>query len=189
MLELDLREQLPDHLLADPVTVAVSDAMTELGLEARDAVYSLAEQFSVVTATWALPEWERLVGITPGEGDSVEQRRTAIIAKLCSTGTTNAEMVRALAESITGYRAKVVEDASKYEFTLRFLGESDGFIQVDAALIRSTVELIKPAHLRFVIAQITWGDLESVWLTWEAMEAQFPTWGAISEAYFRHKEE
>ena len=187
--EMDIREQLPEHLMADPVTVAVAGAMAELSMDAREAVLDLAAQFSVVTATWALPEWERLAGVTPAAGATLEERRTAVIAKFCSSGTTNTEMIRALAESITGYAAQVNENYAEYEFSLVFVGATAGFIEVDADLIRSTVELIKPAHLKFIIQAITWGDLEDAEMTWGQMETQFPTWGDIESAFYRRKKE
>ena len=141
------------------------------------------------TATWGLAEWERLVGITPAANQTLEQRRSAVVAKLCSTGTTNAEMIRALAEALTGYGAKVTENFGDYSFSLRFYGEEDGFIAIDADLLMSTVEEVKPAHLRFIVEKIKWGDLETAGMTWAAMEERFPTWADFDRAFFCHKEE
>lgn len=187
--DLDIREQLPEHLMADPNTVTVAGAMADLAIDARAAVLDLANQFSVVTATWALPEWERLAGVAAQPAATIEQRRTAVIAKLCSSGTTSANMIRALAESVTGIQAEVQENFHNYEFTLRFVGEQAGFINVDADLLYSTVELVKPAHLRFVITPIAWGDLENAAMTWGGMETKFGTWGEIEKAFYCHKKE
>lgn len=189
LAEFDIREQLPEHLMRDPYTAAVAAPMAEAAAELRAAVVDMANQFSPVTATWALPEWERLVGITPDAGAALDDRRAAVAAKLCSSGTTTKEMIRALAESLTGYGAVVTEDASAYEFSLSFVGPTAGFISVDADLIREAVELIKPAHLRFVIQPILWGDLTRAGLTWAELEAQFSTWSDIESAVCCRKEE
>lgn len=188
-MELNRLERLPNRLRASPYTVGVAEPMTELAAAYKEATLDLADQFYVPTATWGLAEWERLVGITPAANQTLEQRRSAVVAKLCSTGTTNAEMIRALAEALTGYGASVTENFSDYSFSLRFFGEDDGFISIDADLLMSTVEEIKPAHLRFIVEKIKWGDLETAGMTWADMEEQFPTWEDFDRAFFCHKEE
>ena len=186
---LSILERLPQRLRDSPYTVGVAEPMTELAAAYKEATLDLADQFYVPTATWGLAEWERLVGITPAANQTLEQRRSAVVAKLCSTGTTNAEMIRALAEALTGYGASVTENFSDYSFSLRFFGEDDGFISIDADLLMSTVEEIKPAHLRFIVEKIKWGDLETAGMTWADMEEQFPTWEDFDRASFCHKEE
>ena len=186
---LSILERLPQRLRDSRYTVGVAEPMTELAAAYKEATLDLADQFYVPTATWGLAEWERLVGITPAANQTLEQRRSAVVAKLCSTGTTNAEMIRALAEALTGYGASVTENFSDYSFSLRFFGEDDGFISIDADLLMSTVEEIKPAHLRFIVEKIKWGDLETAGMTWADMEEQFPTWEDFDRAFFCHKEE
>ena len=182
-------EQLPGRLRKSPYTVGVSQPMTEVAMAYWQATLNVADQFFVPTATWGLTEWERLVGITPAAGSSLESRRRDVIAKLCSTGTTNAEMIRSLVEALTGYGAKVTENFGEYSFSLRFFGETDGFINIDANLLMQTVEVIKPAHLRFVIEPITWADLEAAKMTWAMLEEQFESWAALESAFYCHKED
>lgn len=119
---LSILERLPQRLRDSPYTVGVAEPMTELAAAYKEATLDLADQFYVPTATWGLVEWERLVGITPAANQTLEQRRSAVVAKLCSTGTTNAEMIRALAEALTGYGASVTENFSDYSFPCVFRG-------------------------------------------------------------------
>ena len=186
--DLQPLERLPNRLRKSPYTVGVSESMTEVAMEYWEATLNVADQFFVPTATWGLAEWERLVGITPAAGATLESRRSAVIAKLCSTGTTNAEMIRALAEALTGYGARVTENFGEYSFSLRFYGEEDGFINIDADLLMRTVEEVKPAHLRFVIEAITWADIEAAEMTWAMLEEQFDSWAALESAFYCHKE-
>ena len=181
-------ERLPNRLRKSPYTVGVSESMTEVAMEYWEATLNVADQFFVPTATWGLAEWERLVGLTAAAGATLESRRSAVIAKLCSTGTTNAEMIRALAEALTGYGARVTENFGEYSFSLRFYGEEDGFINIDADLLMRTVEEVKPAHLRFVIEAITWADIEAAEMTWAMLEEQFDSWAALESAFYCHKE-
>lgn len=106
------------------------------------------------------------------------------MAQLCAGGTANAALIESMARALTGYGAKVTENFAEYTFSLRFYGEQAGFIRINAQQLRDAVELIKPAHLEFIISPITWGDLEAAGLTWAEMEAQFPTWGDIEAAFF-----
>ena len=189
LTSLDPLERLPNRLRESPYTVGVSTPMTELAQAYWEATLNVADQFFVPTATWGLPEWERLVGITPAAGATLESRRSAVIAKLCSTGTTNAEMIRALAEALTGYGAKVTENFGSYSFSLRFYGEVGGFINIDADLLLETVEVIKPAHLQFVVEPISWADIEEAQLTWQQLEDQFDSWEALENAFYCHGED
>ena len=181
-------ERMPNRLRKSPYTVGVSEPLTEAAMAYFEATLNVADQFFVPTATWGLGAWERLVGITPAANQTLEQRRSAVVAKLCSTGTTNAEMIRALAEALTGYGARVSENFGDYSFSLRFFGETAGFINIDADLLMETVEVIKPAHLRFVIEPITWSDLEEAQLTWQQLEDQFDSWAALESAFYCHGE-
>ncbi len=52
-------------------------------------------------------------------------------------------------------------------FSLSFWGEKNQLATIDVAELKTVVEQIKPAHLRFVISGITWADLESVNMTWK----------------------
>lgn len=184
-----MRERLPLRLREGPYTAAVSGAMAGLSQQLLEAAYGVADQFAVSTATWGLPAWEELVGITPGAGADLEERRMAVVSKLCSSGTANAEMIRRLAQSLTGYQAEVTENFGDYSFSLRFYGEEAGFIHVDLDLLDATVEEIKPAHLRLVVEKITWGDLEHAGLSWAQLEERFPSWEALENARYCHKKE
>lgn len=186
MNDLGILERLPERIRISPYTQAIVDPMTSLGREYWEATRDLSNQFFPPTATWALSEWERLVKIIPDAGQTLEERRRAVITKLCSTGTTNSEMIRALAEALTGYGATVTENFSDYSFSLRFYGEEATFINIDTQLLINTVEEIKPAHLRFIIEKIRWEDIEAVGMTWEQLEARFKSWNELENSFFCH---
>lgn len=185
--DLGKLERLPNRLRESPYTVGVSEPMTEVAMGYWEATRDLADQFYVPTATWGLSEWERLVGITPVAGQTLDARRRAVIARLCSTGTTNAEMIRALSEALTGYSAHVTENFGEYSFSLRFYGETSGFIRIDADLLIRTVEEVKPAHLQFIIEPITWADLEAEGMTWAELEEEFDSWADLESSYYCHQ--
>ena len=182
-------ERLPERLRKDPYTAGISDAMADVAQELYEAVCDLPLEFSPATAgETGLREWERLVGLTPEAGASLEDRRGAVIAQLCAGGTANAALIESMARAMTGYGAKVTENFPAYAFSLRFYGETAGFMQLDVEKLRQAVELVKPAHLEFVIEPVTWADIHAAGLTWAQLEEQFPSWAALESAFYRMEE-
>ena len=68
----------------------------------------------------------------------------------------------------------------EYTFSLSFVGNAPGVIDVDRATIADAVEVVKPAHLRFIFEPITWGHLGTVFKTWGEVAALNRTWGEIA---------
>ena len=181
-------EELPARLRVSPYTEGVSSSMSEVAQELLDLAREFWKQFYVPTATDALVEFERLYGVTPAAGATTEERRAAITTKMCAAGTANAALIESMAKALTGYDCKVTENFSDYTFSLRFYGTSAGFISIDAALLQSSVAVVAPAHLQFIIEPITWADLESAGLTWEQLEEQFDSWLELESSFFCHLE-
>lgn len=180
---LPKRERVPDYYYAHEQSKAIIETLADASLEAKAALADVMDQFFVETATWGLALWEQQVGIETDTSRSMADRRAAIKQKLVASGNTTAEMVRQLAESITGYEARIIIN-DDYSFSLEFLGEKNALVDIDVEDLRAIVEQIKPAHLRFVISGITWADVESVDLTWQWFEDNPTTWAEF-EAKFR----
>ena len=183
--ELTERELVPGYHLACAQSRALIETLADASLEAKAALYDVMDQFFVETATWGLDLWEQQVGIETDRGLSHESRRAEIKQKLVASGQTTSEMVRQLAETITGYEARVIVNTD-YSFSLKFLGEKTELADIDVEGLRSVVEQIKPAHLRFVISGVTWGDIESVGLTWQYFEANKMTWAEFESKFCVH---
>lgn len=183
--ELTERELVPGYHLACAQSRALIETLADASLAAKAALYDVMDQFFVETATWGLDLWERQVGIETDRGLSHESRRAAIKQKLVASGQTTSEMVRQLAETITGYEARVHINQD-YSFSLEFLGEKTELADIDVEELRSVVEQIKPAHLRFIITGITWNDLESMGLTWQWFEDNQITWAGLESKFCIH---
>ncbi len=180
---LPVRECVPAYYYACEQSKAIIETLADASLEAKAALADVIDQFFVDTATWGLRLWEQQVGIQTDASLSQAARRAAVKQKLVASGNTTAEMVRGLAESMTGYEARVIVNGD-YNFSLEFLGETNTLADIDTAELRAIVEQIKPAHLRFVISGITWADVESVGLAWRWFEDHPTTWAEF-EAKFR----
>ena len=177
--ELPRTQRVPAYLEDSPESLAILAALTDRAIAVREAALDAGEQMRVNTATWGLALWEELTGIETDESLSDAERRRAVTARLCGSGTCNAAMIARLTRALTGYDCAVLEQADQYTFTLRFVGDQTAFVEFPLDSIRAAVEEVKPAHLKFVIAGITWRDIEAAALTWAGLEAQFPYWSDI----------
>lgn len=184
--KLPQREMVPAYYMAHEQSKAIIETLADASLEAKAALADVMDQFFVDTATWGLALWEWQVGLQTDTSLSMDARRSAIRQKLVASGNTTAETVRGLAESITGYEARVIVN-SDYSFSLEFLGERNEFADIDVEEVRSIVEQIKPAHLRFVISGITWADLESVNLAWQYFDDNPTTWAEFESKFCVHE--
>lgn len=178
-------ELVPGYHLACAQSRALIETLADASLDAKAALEDVMDQFFVETATWGLDLWEQQVGIETNHSLSQADRRAAIKQSLVANGNTTAEMVRQLAEAITGYEARVIVNQD-YSFSLEFLGEKNELADIDVEGLRSIVEQIKPAHLRFVISGVTWGDIASVGLTWQYFESNKMTWAKFESKFCVH---
>lgn len=107
-------------------------------------------QFFIYTATWSLPIWERIFGLTVGDKTSnIEERRENLISKLRSYGTTTKEMIARVAKTFTNGEIEVIEDNPNYSFKIFFT--SIVGIPKNIENFKAVIEVIKPAHLNFSI--------------------------------------
>lgn len=181
MNNLTNRERLPPHLLTEPITAAISENLRHMGEQAVEIVLSVSDQFSPVTSTWGLDVWERITGIVPEAGASLQTRRMAVLSRLAGTGPTRADTLRQLAAAATGYDSIVTEHFGDYTVELTFIGDTPGFLMMDFTLLYQAVDVVIPAHLQFFLSPVTWESVEAVPLTWEGFESQFPTWADLEE--------
>lgn len=80
--------------------------------------------------------------------------------------------------------ANLMKAASRIfdSFTLEFLGETDDLVELDLSSLTDSVNLISPAHLRFIIAGLTWERFEAVNMTWQKLEDMNMTWERLEES-------
>lgn len=176
MSNLNDREQLPDFLLADPITQAISEALRLAGSRALELVASGEAQLSPSTATWGVPWWEQILGIIPPPGAGLEQRRRAILAKFLGQCMPTKAAIETIGRTMTGHPAGVTEHFSRYLVELSFYGDAPGFLQMDFAPLYDAVNAMIPAHLLFYLTPVSWQSVETVSMTQGGFEEKFPTW-------------
>lgn len=182
MSNLNDRERLPDFLLADPITEAISESLRLGGIRALELVASAKEQFSPATATWGIPWWEKILDITPLPGATLEQRRSAILAKFAGQCMPTKATIEALGRTMTGHWSVVTEHFAKYMTELSFYGDAPGFLQMDFTPLYDAVNTLIPAHLLFYLTPVDWNSIEVMPLSWGETQETFPTWWDMKNA-------
>lgn len=133
-----------DILEIEEVQNAIDLQLDELDIMSNEVL----KQFFIYTATWSLPIWERIFGLTVGDTTSnLKERRENVISKLRSYGTTTKEMIARVAKAFTNGEIEVIEDNSNYSFTIKFT--SIVGIPDNLENFKKVVGTIKPAHLNF----------------------------------------
>ena len=138
---------LPVQYRRDPWLIVLAAALQVPMDRQGEVIRSLPNQISLDRVTWNLPVEERVAGIVPPAGATVEQRRAALRAKWRSSGKATLAQIQAVAESWESQRVET-------SFLARVIGiDIINLRQGTVAEIREAVEKIKPAHLPLEITE------------------------------------
>ena len=105
-------------------------------------------QLWLKTATWMLPRYEKIFGITATSGTD-EERRAVLLARLAARGTCTVERIKQVAAQYTAARVEVVEYYSQYWVEV-VLSRLDGPPPRMEDFTKSLREIL-PAHLGLTV--------------------------------------
>ena len=95
----------------------IQGELEELDFKSQD----ILNQFFIYTATWSLPIWERIFGLSVGdETSNIEERRENLISKLRSYGTTTKDMIIRVGNAFTNGGVQIIEHNENYSFEVVF---------------------------------------------------------------------
>lgn len=134
---------LPRQYRKDPWIIALENAMRGVLTEQEAAAASVTAQESLDTVTWNLPVEERLAGITPASGATMESRRTALKAKWRAGGKLTMEQIQAVCDAWKN--GEVVVSFPSGGLRLKFVGAYGVPDDLDA--LKTAMRLVVPAHL------------------------------------------
>ena len=139
------KDYVPDFLINDPVVRSIYEAQgLEIG-EIKYYIQDLIAQCFITTATWSLPLWEEEYGLPTIETDTVEERRSRLVAKKRGAGVTNIETIKKVCKSYSNGDVEVIPHYDEYYFTIKFVSEKG--VPPKIQDIYDSIEEIKPAHL------------------------------------------
>lgn len=111
----------------------------------RIRIADLLNQMYIWTADWSLARWENILQLTPRIGATVEERRHAILLKLCGRQTSTLSFMGWLIDRYTDASGSYIEEHNNdYSFTINILGSI-----TDKAGLKEAIETYKPAHLGY----------------------------------------
>lgn len=142
----DMLQSLPVAYRRDAWVIALLGAVQAVDEGQRDAAREAADQLFLDSMTYVLPVEERIAGLTPGTGDTLEQRRSVLQAKWRSaTGVCNVDLIQRVCDAWENGEIDV--DFVDGEIVLQFVGAYGvPTEQAQAALQAAVLEVI-PAHL------------------------------------------
>lgn len=137
---------LPTAYRKDAWVIALLSAIAGVDDAQRAVSSASAQQMFLDSMTWALAIEERIAGITPAAGASLEERRSVLQAKWRSaTGKCDVDLIQRVCDS--WQNGEVDVDFVDGEIVLRFVG-AYGVPDADAlAALQSAVQEVIPAHL------------------------------------------
>lgn len=130
-----------------------------------------------------ITQWEKMLGIRPIEGSSVEDRRDTVMARIRGQGKLNTKLINTIVGTFTGGTANSwIEDSVLYvEITPPPNNKQYQFANVEQELIKKT-----PAHLGLQVSRNyseweeiidtnpTWGDINNNFNSWEEVYLYVP---------------
>lgn len=123
-------------------------------------IFDYINQFFVNTATFSLPKYEFEYGLPINPDLPISERRSRIMAKMKTTGTTTVQKIKTVITSWSDYEADVFEKTENdYEVKIVFTD----FVGVPSNMqdVKKAINEIIPAHLvvNFVFKFNTYKDL------------------------------
>lgn len=142
----DMLQSLPVAYRRDAWVIALLGAVQAVDDGQRDAAREAADQLFLDSMTYVLPVEERIAGLTPGTGDTVEQRRSVLQAKWRSaTGVCNVDLIQRVCDAWENGEIEV--DFVDGEIVLQFVGAYGVPTAQALAALQSAVLEVIPAHL------------------------------------------
>lgn len=142
-----LMKYLPGYYRTSKVINNLMDSESRELEEFKARLDKTLNQFFVDLADTSLERWESELGIEVNKNKPLDQRRSVIKSKLRGSGTVTVRLIKNVSESFSNGEVDVIEENSKYSFTVKFVGVKGTPPNIED--LRRAIEEIKPAHLTF----------------------------------------
>jgi len=138
---------LPLFIAKDLEFKTISDADSREHERIRLLLIELLKQDNIQSATYALSKWEEFVGIS-ARSDSLQNRRSRVIAKLNNTDSSTKEFLEALANNFVSDESTVIIPKNEsYTMELKFTKD----MCEDINSLQKAIDEFKPAHIGYEV--------------------------------------
>lgn len=146
----------------------------EMAWQAKEDV--LANAFLTSMGEGRIEEWEDILHLTYEEGDTLEMRRDAVIARIRGQGKLNTAAIEAIVSAFTGGGEvrSYVEDSTLHVWVT----PPSGNRMYRFASIEAEIQKRIPAHLGLHVERTfqSWNDVKAKCETWQAEMDKYNTW-------------
>lgn len=137
---------IPSFYMQDIDTKNLIESMiTETGI-LKSKIEDMQNQFFIDTATWSLPDWERLYGLKIDNTETLENRRARVKMAMRGQGTVTKAMLKNLCKSFTNGEVDIIENTDS-SFAIKFISTKG--TPTNLNYLTDAIEEVKPAHLAF----------------------------------------
>lgn len=180
----DVRDYVPEYYEDFTEVEQILDSRAEESIRLLEAVRSVLDQYFIVKATWALPEYERIFGIQHNSALSDEERRSVVMSKMRGAGSATAEMVKQVAESFVNGEIDVENNSAEYTVKITFVGNRG--IPTNLDDVEKALRDVVPAHLDvvFEFTYLRWSEVDAAGLRWSDLGAYQLTWEEFKKMIF-----
>lgn len=174
-----LKAYVPPFVREDPMMAAFYEAVAPELDALVERGTTIPEQIWPHMASWAIDQLEAVFGLPVSSNSPLEQRRSALIARLRGAGTSTVEHIQGIASSYSNGEISVVEDFDGYRVEIEFLDELGVPVYLDD--LKAALRAAVPAHLviDYVLRWTTWGEVKDAGLTWGDLANAGVTWEAL----------
>lgn len=138
----------------------------------------VADAYLLTMTEDRIESWEKILGIAPIAGSTLDDRRDTIIARIRGQGKLNTELINSIVNAFTGGKANSwVEDSVLYvEITPPPNNKQYKFANVEQELSKKV-----PAHLGFRVSRnyYEWREIQRDYSTWQDVKDGFDTWNDV----------
>ncbi|MEG0019323.1 MAG: putative phage tail protein [Oscillospiraceae bacterium] len=140
---------LPEYIVKIPQFSGLLNA-EDLALDKlKKEINEVFSQGFIGSASSHLSRYEEIFSVPTGGGHNIDERRSTLIVQLNTRPPMTIAKLKGVLDKITECDCEVAENFNNYRFTIRF--EQHPIKTTNLILLRSQVELLKPAHLGYDI--------------------------------------
>lgn len=166
-----LLSYVPPFVREDPVMAEYYAAVAPDLEAAAISVKDIPKQILPHLVTWGISRLERIFGIQVDDSLPLSSRRSALVAKLRSSGISTLAQIQSIAQSYASGAIGITELYAENKVNIEFIDELGVPVYLES--LKSALRAAVPAHLaiEFVLRWLTWGELAASGKTWAELSA------------------
>ena len=125
-------------------------------------------------------EWEKYLGMSYSESDTLDERRKAVIARIRAKNKLNTETIKSIVTTFTGGTATVKLENGV--LTVNIKPPANG-VEFNLDTVTRELQAKVPAHMMLVVNRdySTWAQIKSDFASWNEVSTSFARWQDVND--------